>query len=82
MPIYHYHAISQMTIGTIINMDGIVNMRNPVVTMEDYRYLKKLISEIDGGGSGGGGGVGSCVGGGGPHKLTICSLTVLQEDKR
>jgi hypothetical protein len=48
MPIYHYHAISQMTIGTIINMDGIVNMRNPVVTMEDYRYLKKLISEIDG----------------------------------
>ncbi|HRV18808.1 MAG TPA: hypothetical protein P5317_12460 [Myxococcota bacterium] len=70
MPIYHYHAISQMTIGTIINMDGIVNMRNPVVTMEDYRYLKKLISEIDG--------VVICS----PDNMTICSLTVLQEDKR
>jgi len=70
MPIYHYHAISQMTIGTIINMDGIVNMRNPVVTMEDYRYLKKLISEIDG--------VVICS----PDNITICSLTVLQEDKR
>ena len=70
MPIYHYHAISQMTIGTIINMDGIVNMRNPVVTMEDYRYLKKLISEIDG--------VVICS----PDNVTICSLTVLQEDKR
>jgi len=70
MPIYHYHAISQMTIGTIINMDGIVNMRNPVVTMEDYRYLKKLISEIDG--------VVICS----PNNITICSLTVLQEDKR
>ena len=65
MPIYHYHAISQMTIGTIINMDGIVNMRNPVVTMEDYRYLKKLISEIDG--------VVICS----PDNMTICSLTVL-----
>jgi type III secretory pathway lipoprotein EscJ len=70
VPIYHYHAISQMTIGTIINMDGIVNMRNPVVTMEDYRYLKKLISEIDG--------VVICS----PDNMTICSLTVLQEDKR
>lgn len=70
MPIYHYHAISQMTIGTIINMDGIVNMRNPVVTMEDYRYLRKLISEIDG--------VVICS----PDNMTICSLTVLQEDKR
>ena len=70
MPIYHYHAISQMTIGTIINMDGIVNMRNPVVTMEDYRYLRKLISEIDG--------VVICS----PDNVTICSLTVLQEDKR
>ena len=70
MPIYHYHAISQMTVGQIINIDGIVDMRNPAVTMEDYRYLKKLISEIDGGG------IGS------PDKLTICSLTVLQEDKR
>jgi hypothetical protein len=59
-----------MTIGTIINMDGIVNMRNPVVTMEDYRYLKKLISEIDG--------VVICS----PDNMTICSLTVLQEDKR
>ena len=54
----------------IINMDGIVNMRNPVVTMEDYRYLKKLISEIDG--------VVICS----PDNVTICSLTVLQEDKR
>lgn len=70
MPIYHYHAISQMTIGTIIKMDGIVNMRNPVVTMEDYRYLKKLISEIDG--------VVICS----PDNMTICSLTVPQEDKR
>jgi type III secretory pathway lipoprotein EscJ len=70
MPIYHYHAISQMTIGTIINMDGIVNMRNPIVTMKDYRYLKKLISEIDG--------VVICS----PDNMTICSLTVLQEDKR
>lgn len=70
MPIYHYHAISQMTIGKIINMDGIVNMRNPVVTMEDYRYLRKLISEIDG--------VVICS----PDNMTICSLTVLQEDKR
>ena len=70
MPIYHYHAISQMTIGTIIKMDGIVNMRNPVVTMEDYRYLRKLISEIDG--------VVICS----PDNMTICSLTVLQEDKR
>ncbi len=70
MPIYHYHAISQMNVGTIINMDGIVNMRNPVVTMEDYRYLKKLISEIDG--------VVICS----PDNMTICSLTVLQEDKR
>jgi hypothetical protein len=69
MPIYHYHAISQMTIGTIINMDGIVNMRNPVVTMEDYRYLKKLI-KING--------VVICN----PNNITICSLTVLQEDKR
>ncbi len=70
MPVYHYHAITQTVVGTIINMDGIVDMRNPVVTMKDYRYLKKLISEIDGGG------IGS------PDKLTICSLTVLQEDKR
>lgn len=70
MPIYHYHAISQMTIGTIIDMEGIANMRNPVVTMEDYRYLKKLISEIDG--------VVICS----PDNMTICSLTVLQEDKR
>lgn len=70
MPIYHYHAISQMTVGQIINIDGIVNMRNPVVTMEDYRYLKKLISEIDG--------VVICS----PDNMTICSLTVLQEDKR
>ncbi len=70
MPVYHYHAITQTVVGAIINMDGIVDMRNPVVTMKDYRYLKKLISEIDGGG------IGS------PDKLTICSLTVLQEDKR
>lgn len=70
MPIYHYHAISQMTVGQIINIDGIVDMRNPVVTMEDYRYLKKLISEIDG--------VVICS----PDNMTICSLTVLQEDKR
>ena len=70
MPIYHYHAITQTAAGTIINMDGIVDMRDPVVTMKDYRYLKKLISEIDG--------VGICS----PYNLTICSLTVLQEDKR
>lgn len=70
MPIYHYHAITQTTVGTIINMDGIVDMRNPIVTMKDYRYLKKLISEIDG--------VVICS----PDNMTICSLTVLQEDKR
>jgi hypothetical protein len=69
VPIYHYHAISQMTIGTIINMDGIVNMRNPVVTMEDYRYLKKLIKINN---------IIICN----PNNITICSLTVLQEDKR
>jgi hypothetical protein len=69
MPIYHYHAISQMTIGTIINMDGIVNMRNPVVTMEDYRYLKKLIKINN-------------TTTHNPNNITICSLTVLQEDKR
>lgn len=67
MPVYHYHAIKQTTIGQIVNLDGIAYLKNPVLTMEDYIALKKMISEVDGGGIGG------------PEGMSICSLTVLQE---
>ncbi len=67
MPVYHYHAIKQLTRGEIINLDGIACMQKPVLTMDDYRTLKKLIAETDGSGIGG------------PYGISICSLTVLQE---
>ncbi len=65
MLVYHYHAIKQVHHGKITNLDGIARMQNPVLTMEDYRALKTLIAEVDGGGIGG------------PDGLTICSLTLL-----
>ncbi|GAB4059164.1 hypothetical protein [Uliginosibacterium sediminicola] len=65
MPIYHYHAIKQVRIGEVTNLDGIAALQSPVLTMEDYKALKKLIADVDGGGIGG------------PDGLTICSLTLL-----
>lgn len=65
MPIYHYHAIKQVRRGEITNLDGIATLHTPVLTMEDYKNLKAMIAEADGGGIGG------------PDGMTICSLTLL-----
>ena len=65
MPIYHYHAIKQIALGQIMNIDGIAVLKSPVATMDDYKELKKLISDTNEIG--------------GPEGLTICSLTPLLE---
>lgn len=65
MPIYHYHATKQLVIGQIMNIDGIAVLKKPVLTMDGYKELKKLISDTNEVG--------------GPDGLTICSLTILQE---
>lgn len=66
MFIYHYHAIKQIQIGAMANMDGIAILTEPIVTMDDYQELKSAIAKdakID-----------DVTG------ITICSLTLLQDN--
>ena len=65
MPIYHYHATKQTSGYSTMHIDGIAVLEKPVISMDDYEYLKNLIAddnEI-----------------GGAQGLTICSLALLQE---
>lgn len=65
MPIYHYHAVKKLRPNEVTHLDGVATLRNPVLTMEDYKKLKKLIAndaDI-----------------GGPDGLTICSLSLLTD---
>lgn len=41
--IYHYHAYYQLDGRTRTDIDGILQMINPIKTMEDYREAKKVI---------------------------------------
>lgn len=66
MFIYHYHAIKQLRIGEIVNIDGIAHLERAVLTMGDYTRLKDLIA-------------GNENGIGGTDGMTVCSLTLLHE---
>jgi hypothetical protein len=48
MPVYHYYAMKQISIGKVAHIDGIAIMEKAVATMDDYRRLKEFIAEMDG----------------------------------
>lgn len=43
--IYHYCAMRQGTIGEINYTDGIAQMEEKIVNMDDYRSFKELIEK-------------------------------------
>ena len=68
MFIYHYHATKQLNAGSVTHIDGIVQLIQPVTTMDDYAGLKRLIAGISDGADIGG-----------PEGMTVRSLTLLHE---
>lgn len=42
--IYHYYAMYQSGPNSTMHIDGILNLEEPVKDMEDYAYVKELIS--------------------------------------
>lgn len=69
MPTYHYHAIAQVSGGTV-HIDGVMTRERQIVTGEDYSELKQCISDYD---------ETLCKSFGGAKKLTICSLTMIAQ---
>lgn len=66
--IYHYYAFMYTAPGVRVDIDGIVSLREPVVDMKSYKYVKSLIAascDKDGNGID-------------IEKLTIASLSVLR----
>lgn len=41
--VYHYHATKQLSPGNIVNIDGLLLVKDPIVNMERYRSVKALI---------------------------------------
>jgi hypothetical protein len=68
MYLYHYHAIKQLAVGSVINMDGLIKREAPL--SGDWDEYRKLKDEIEGAN-------GEQVTG----KLTICSLTLLSSQQ-
>lgn len=42
--LYHYHAITQKTVGCIEHWDGTIKTENPVTSQERYQELKKALA--------------------------------------
>lgn len=42
--IYHYSARYQSGYNSIMRIDGILTLEKPIRNMDDYRYVKQLIS--------------------------------------
>lgn len=66
MYLYHYHAITQETVGVIEHWDGTIQTTNPIISQERYVEVKKSLAEQYGGDV---------------KKLTIESLSLIWQEQ-
>jgi hypothetical protein len=45
MHVYHYHAIKQNDISSVQHLDGIVTVKNKIITGDDYLEVKASLAE-------------------------------------